>query len=216
MNHTSTHQFPINPPWKPLLYRWVPLLAAGIIFSGLWVALAIALSIKKDVPLSYLTLDSASISRSAIYYGLLSTIGLMIWAATAAVTLVGAAILHEVNRPISRMLVAGGLLTIVMNFDDAFQIHTRMLPENAVMLTYVAYVSIFLFYFRNELLKTYFPLLGLALIGFAISSFIDLTIDFNSVTTFVEDVFKFTGIVLWFIYFSHVTITSVRLSLRKA
>lgn len=216
------HSFSSPTYWAKFLRHMLPLLAAGLLFSALWIVVAIVISKGTNTPLSYMTRDTAAILNVSMYYGLISNIGLMLWAASSAICIVGAVILFDQRKRLALMLLASGIISGIMNIDDAFMFHERILPhhfgisEKIVMLSYVVYILAFLFYFRKEIFETDFPVFGIALISFGMSSMMDFILEVESLNTFMEDGFKFTGIVLWFIYFSYVTITSIRQQLKTA
>ncbi len=208
--------------WQLSSRSVLPLLASGLLFSAAWIAAAVAISVGTDTPLSHLTRDAAAIFDFSFYYGLISTVGIMLWASTSAVCSIGTAILWDRQRRMAFMLLAAGVLSLMMTLDDAFMFHEYIfpelfgIPEKVVMLCYILYMAGYLYYFRQEIYQTDFLVLGLAFVAFGTSSLMDFALAVTPLNTFLEDGLKFTGIVLWLIYFSSVTVTRTRHLLKPA
>jgi hypothetical protein len=111
-------------------------------------------------------------------------------------------------RESALFLLAAGLLTAALGLDDAFLIHERIaptylhVPQLGVFAAYAGSVGGFLVFFMRRILSTDFLLLGVALGCLALSMGLDVLLTYSRLETFVEDCFKFTGIVFWLTYFA--------------
>jgi hypothetical protein len=186
----------------------VPLVIAGITAS-LGIAGIMVLSSATGVDLSDLTRDAVAVTDTHLYVGALSTTGIMLWAATAGICLLGAGILSGLpqHRSAAWFLLAAGALTAMLGFDDAFLLHERVfpthfgLPQKGVYLVYISMVLGFLLFFFRRILRTDYVLLGMSLLFMALSVGMDEFIPYSRFETFVEDSCKFVGIVFWLTYF---------------
>ena len=186
----------------------LPLALASVVGSlgilGIWILSAVT-----GVDLSDLTRDAVAVTDTHLYVGALSTTGIMLWAATAGVCLLSAAILSSLpqHRGAAWFLLWAGVLTALLGFDDAFLLHERVfptylgLPQNAVYLTYISMILGFLLFFFRRILRTDYVLLGVSLLFMALSVGMDEFIVYSRFETFVEDSCKFVGIVFWLTYF---------------
>ena len=193
------------------------------ISSGLWLILAITVvflgavvfgRLVGGIRIDHLTRDPASLTHSSVYLGFLSTVGLLFWAAAAAVCILGASLVSgsRLQSRLVRFLRASAFLTLVLLLDDAFLVHERVLPRYAgvpqrlVYLVYVLLLVVYLVRFRAVIFETDYFLLGLALILFGFSIVSDLIWDSP-----LEDGTKFAGIVTWTVYFGRVVTSTCRL-----
>lgn len=176
------------------------------------------LSVETGTPVSFLTRDPATIVHVQPYIGILSTLGIMLWAAATALCLGGAALLpHDSRRHrTDRFLLFSGLFTLFLMLDDAFLFHEELfprilhIPEIATYLGYVAITVAYLAWFADLILLTDYLLLLLAFLFLGVSTAMDQLLPFSDFGTFVEDSFKFAGIILWLAYFSHTAAGMIR------
>lgn len=175
-----------------------------IVFAGVGVTILVT-----DVSADQLTRDPLSEAGLEFYIGFVSNIGLMIWTATVTICLLMAGLLWR-NRPKqARFFLASSGVSFMLLFDDAFLLHENVyprlfdIPEVAVYVGYGFVILGYLVYFRNDILATDFVLLIMALLAFGISLTVDFLEHESVVLSFTEDVFKFTGVVLWLSYFTH-------------
>lgn len=179
------------------------------------------LSRQFEVPLSYFTRDPAAITETAFYIGALSSLGVALWSATAAICFFGAAILvrsprHQYD---ARFFLSSGLISSMLALDDAFLLHETFFPlylqfpERGIYLVYLLLVSGFLFYFRAYILETDYLLLFLAFMFLGSGLVVEFLLPFSELETFAEDSLKFFGILFWLGYFARATSTTLRLNL---
>lgn len=157
------------------------------------------------------TRDPAQIMGGSPFFGVLSNLGILIWSIAASVSLFAAALLKRINsRPdLFWFFLFSGLITAFLVLDDLFILHDevfprylnipRMLVLSAYMIILVAYVGAFL---RTMLNTEYFILLisFILLIASVAFDMIPRYARFRGFY-FVEDGFKFLGILLWTLYF---------------
>ena len=205
------------------LQNRLPLFLASMAGS-LAVAGVMILSAATGVDLSDLTRDVVAVTDTHLYVGALSTTGLMLWAATAGICLLGAANLSSLpqHRGAAWFLLWAGLLTTLLGLDDAFLLHERVfpthlgLPQKGVYLTYISMILGFLLFFFQRILRTDYVLLGMSLFFMALSVGMDEFIPYSRFETFVEDSCKFAGIVFWLTYFGWTSNKLVRNTLQAS
>lgn len=191
---------------SPLVWIFVP-----VIF------LLAAARIQTYVPLGNLTRDPLVVADAPFYTGIFSNFGILFWCAGGAIALFSAVVCRarSDSQELGRFFLASGVLTLVLMFDDLFQLHEGFLPyhvgisEEIVYLGYAIAFSWYLFRFRKTLKKTPFGYLGLAFLLLGIAPIFDkeiLPLPASWLTNegifLFEDGFKLLGVVAWFIYFA--------------
>ncbi len=166
----------------------------------------LALSYIFDSELDVFTRDIVATAHLPNYTGVLSTLGIIGWGATVTICFLGYFLFQ--SRPYARKFMLGSaLISFVLLLDDMLLLHENVMPDiipYGEKVTYILYGLLILFYlwlFLEEILKSYYLLFFGALIFLGISIVIDVALPFLPEITFVEDVFKFTGITLWLTYF---------------
>jgi len=192
-----------------------------VALSGLTIACLAA-----GVPLSLLTRDPVEVLNAPAYYGAVSSIGILIWSASAAVCFFGAAVVWRTSRNPegTSFLAATGLLTAWLVLDDVLMLHDVILPgvlgfrQRYVLVAYVVIVSLYLFRFRRVIFKSEYPILFFAL------SFFGLSVLSDTVQTrmnfawhhHLEDGCKLMGIVGWTVFSARMAFQRVFLTLEAA
>ena len=185
-------------------------------YAALLVLMAVAalFALKTHTPLIHLTRDPNAIGHLEPFDGVLSNIGIIFWCFAASVCLFCSRLLKARARRASRFLLYSGVVTTGLMLDDFFQLHEDAFPHYLhlpQLLIYAAYALLLLLYllwFRADILKSDFAILGLALGLFAFSTLVDLASDRTSLFEhvpgrgLVEDGPKLVAIVTWFIYFA--------------
>ena len=200
--------------WKLLVLLYVPVLL-------LFVVLRIVSHFSERITLSYLTRDVTAIANLPFYAGILSQIGGLLWAASLAICIfilmsLGKQDLHFTAS--RRFLLHASILTAVLLFDDVFQFHEEIgedylgISEKVSVLALVFLGLFFLFSNLREILKSEYLILGLALLLFGMSVFLDGADleEFGAIgrffsdqlQTFAEDGLKFAGVTTWLLYFA--------------
>ncbi|HEY4548586.1 MAG TPA: hypothetical protein VIG90_19485 [Pedomonas sp.] len=151
--------------------------------------------------------DRAEWGAQPFYLGAISQIGILTWAAGAAIALFTVAVAEdETTQPEKLTLLRCiGLFSLILCLDDVFQVHEVVAPrylyidQKAVLLLYALSALIIAFTFRRQLLKR--PVLPAAAVSaLAISMGLDLTEPYwpnLTIQLLVEDTFKQLGILLW-------------------
>lgn len=172
---------------------------------------------------SRFTRDPAVILDADPLLGLVSHAGVLVWAATAAIVLFTALVLRARAAAVDarrwRFLLWAGILSGWLLLDDLFLFHEWLFPvvlgvrTRFLFAAYIALTGLFLFRFAAVIRQTAYPLLGVALAGFALSVGLDVLPDAwfrrNDWLYFIEDTAKLFGIVGWFAYFVHVSRASL-------
>jgi len=181
--------------------------AATLAFAGIFLVADLL-----GVPPKILTRDPYWAAKVPPYFGYVSLVGSTLWLAGSLVAVTTAlacrAVLGERlrDRPMSRMLLAGGLLGAVMAVDDVLLFHDAgadflRIPEVLFHVVYGAGAAALLIGCRRAVLRTPWVLLVASFACYAGSSLAD---GWRRPPMFVkqaEDVIKFSGIVLWAFYF---------------
>ena len=185
---------------KSPTYIWLSIIVIPILLLVLAV-------IQREVSLDILMLDPLRAAEAPFFYGALSNIGIVVWCVAASVCLfIGLVVtrLEGFNEDAKYMLAAG-VLSMVLMFDDLFMLHERVLPdrigipEPVVYLVYLLSVAWYLIRFRKALISTEPVILMSSLVLFAISMFSDIVLGKPETVLerIVEDGAKFLGIWLW-------------------
>ena len=186
-----------------------PVLLISWLITLLMLMMAIYICTVKDVPLDTLTKDPTAIMNAPFYLGFFSNLGIIIWSGgwlSCLFTAYRIKGIEEQEENFYFMLFAG-LITLLMTFDDLYQIHEVVfphyfsIPENAVVLTYFNIYLIFLIRFRKCILNSDFIAFGMAFVFFGLSVLIKHAHLPIPQDTFMKDAFKLFGVVCWFIYF---------------
>ena len=186
---------------------------AAVLFPALLVAAAMA---QGHVDPRLLFLDPMVAVEVAghcckTYYGIMSTLGVLMWIATAGVCLFAASVLWRALgwAPPTLFALAAGMLTAWLGLDDAFLFHENIAPKIGIPQTVVlaAYVLLALAYVAvsaRQILAADAVLFVLA--GGFLAASLGIDIIFHSTDSFVvalEDGAKFIGIACWMMF--HVT-----------
>lgn len=190
----------LSPPRHPQFF------AIALAVAGFGIAAALEVARATGAELSSLTRDVVAVTEAHLYTGMLSTLGIMFWAAASALCLFGGTALRLRTREGSRFLWAAGVLSAALGLDDAFMFHEGIapvhlqLPEPVVFGTYAGSVALFLLVFWRRILASEYLLLAIALACLGASMLLDLIFVTSDLETFVEDACKFCGIVFWLSY----------------
>jgi hypothetical protein len=164
-------------------------------------------------PASLFTRDPAAIYESDPFYGALSSLGVVLWAAAASIALFTAGLLPRTprERELSGFLFSAGTFTCWLLLDDLFMFHEHVIPDalgipqTAIILAYGAIVAALLVRYRAALALTDHRPLVLALGFFAASVLIDQGPggwhEWSGLVV-VEDGAKLFGIVSWLVFFA--------------
>lgn len=174
--------------------------------STVFIVIVLVVSEWDDVPTQALTRDPTAELGGSLYIGFLSQVGLLCWAASGAICIVGARVLADRSDApeMARFLLISGLISIYLGFDDAFRMHEDLypkfgIPQKLVQVAYLALMAFFLVTWRKLIFRTEYVLLALSLAFFSASLVFDNYRPTRS--ALVEDGSKFVGLVAWLVYF---------------
>lgn len=189
------------------LWVWLPVLSL--------LGLARVISANTDISIRQLMQDPTTVLEAPFYIGIVSNIGILLWAAVAVTCLFIPIFLPRlVNKEVRLFLLASGLLTGLLLFDDFFLLHDEILPIHLGIsgklygIVYILLVLLYLYRFKVTILQSPYATLILALGFFAVSAGVDLTHSLidnefgNSQTLLLEDGAKLMGIAHWLAYFA--------------
>ena len=168
-------------------------------------------------------LDPAVTMDEQILLGAVSHLGVLIWAAAAAVSLfTWTALRTSPQRPVlASFLLWAGVLSAILGLDDLFLIHDRVAPvyagisESVIYAAYGSATALLLVHFRDALRQTELLLLLAAMSAFGLSVLADLLATALSLPGapeeyLVEDGLKLLGVTLWALYLVRTAITLIR------
>ncbi len=189
----------------------IRLLALGV--PGLILAIALGQSVVDPKLLFLDPMVAADVSGDCCYtyYGIVSTLGVLMWIATAAVCLFAAFLLWKLNAPARAIGFAllAGVLSGWLGFDDGFLFHENIapkigVPQTLVLAIYLVLAAAYSAFSIREILKADVVLFGLAGVFLLASLGVDVVLhSTNSTTVSIEDGAKFLGISCWMAF--HVT-----------
>jgi hypothetical protein len=191
--------------FRMLLAGWLP----GLLLIGA----AVIISISSDVTLRMLMQDTTTVLLAPFYIGGLSLLGIILWSICVAICLF-AALATSIDAEWRRFLLAAGVLSAVLLFDDAYLLHDEILPihlgipgELFGVLYLVAIVALVI-RFRALIATSNYLIFGAALVLFSAAAAIDVAstvlsemVPSNAVVL-GEDGTKLLGIVAWLAYFA--------------
>lgn len=174
-----------------------------------------------QIPFNVYTRDPIQTLNGKPYVGIISSIGILLWCASASVLFFSAILAGKQNMPgqLRQFLLYSGAFTSFMLLDDMFLFHDVIFPEylkiseNYFYITYGLILVTFLILYRKILLNTDYILLLLAFGFFVVSAGIDA---FTAHVVelpgqfFFEDSFKLLGVISWFAFFSRTSFMQVK------
>ncbi|NNF60400.1 MAG: hypothetical protein HKN06_03610 [Gammaproteobacteria bacterium] len=168
-----------------------------------------------DEPFGRLTRDPTAVLKGPPYIGFLSQIGIFLWAGSAAICFLAAAVLNRASAGarVWSFFLSAGALSLLLGIDDAFLLHESVLPhfglpEEAVVAGYAVLVGAWLVAYRQRLRARDALLLMTALVFFAISGLVDLVSPWQ-IGTLYEDSAKLAGLLFWLAYFAGAAMTAL-------
>ena len=205
-------QFKAALPTLAVLY-----LAATGVFAGI-----VIVRLTTDISLSYFVRDPASLAGERAYFGMISNLGIVLWAAAAAVSLFTYVVLRRDGdgRQRAHFFLFAGLLTLLLLLDDLFLFHENIKRETVLpeSLLYAVYGALFLLFIRAYmplLLETEYALMLLAGGFFAFSTAYDIAVGAWRADDLFEDGAKFFGILTWCAYLTRTALYAVQAAAGK-
>jgi|JI9StandDraft_2_1071091.scaffolds.fasta_scaffold00775_2 hypothetical protein len=160
--------------------------------------------------------DMATVADVHPLSGFVSRLGLLVWAAAAAVSLFGAYFVYRLGSARAGFLLASGMLSLIMLVDDGFMVHERLaveylgLSEKVTLGLIVMMAAAWLVAFRRSILEAgpFFLIMSVGMLGFSV--FADVFIEgmaapeyLHDWQSLLEDGPKFIGITLWLAFHAH-------------
>lgn len=142
-----------------------------------------------------------------IYDGAVSTLGIMLWSATAAICLFAAVLCIAADQKRAALLsLHGSLLSAFLALDDAYLLHEIVAPKIGIpQIVFMALIGVaalsYLILHARFLRQSGAWILAISLICFAISVGIDQIFhSIHPLWIIAEDGPKFIGIAAWFLF----------------
>jgi hypothetical protein len=184
------------------------LVAAAALF-----VLAVAAAKAQGLDPSRVTRDLAGLCQAHLLDGVLSSLGVLMWIATAAICIGSGMLTWHILRRGAGFLIAAGSLSLWLGLDDLFQFHELIastqfgLHELAVYQAIGTTMLLFLWCFRQPILDGAPGWLLGALCLLAASVALDTVVGpwikpLGPWAVLAEDGFKWLGIVCWLRYFA--------------
>jgi hypothetical protein len=203
---------------KQLRSTWM--LFAFVLICDMAVLLSIyEIGLTRNIQFVTMTRDPAAIYGN-YFVGILSNLGIMLWAAAAVVCFLGAVILPNSSQG-HPFLVASGVLTTLLALDDAFLFHQVIFPglfhvhKWQVFGIYLLFFVVYFIAFNRLIIsKTDYPIILAAFLLFGLSIVIDDVLHAfptQQLQPLFEDGAKFIGISLWLFYFFESVVNLVKL-----
>ncbi|HYW07413.1 MAG TPA: hypothetical protein VE913_10675 [Longimicrobium sp.] len=185
-----------------------PVAVGALVFAAAIFAVAIAGGAYFGVPITTLTRDPVAELQGAPYTGIVSNLGVLLWAGAATLCFFAASLLRPGSEA-RRFFLFGGALTAALLVDDLFLLHEAVapiylgVPEKAVHLGNGLLTLGFLYACRGVIMRTE-PLLVMMALGlFGLSVVVDQLLPLSvSTALVVEDGAKLAGITVWLAYFA--------------
>ena len=195
---------------KFLLFLSYGIIAPIIIYSSI-IYLSIAIGIE---PLLVIR-DLAQIYEAPMGIGLISNLGILMWAVSASIALFSSLSGIIAKREKSNFLFLGGILSGVLCLDDFFLLHDRYISPNLLYATYSIIGIYILIRLRKLIIEIDFLpfissvfFLGLSII---FDVFIQEIYPENYLNVnLLEECFKFIGIACWMNFWCKASINSLK------
>ncbi len=205
------------------LFKKSSLISFAKIFIPGFIFLAIMgmISVLGNIHFSMLSEDPIQLLNGEPYVGIITRVGIIIWAATFAILLYSSKISSIQKKPKQQtsLLIWAGLLTLFLLLDDSFMLHDVIFPEylninEKVFFSFYSLSVIALFYFYyKEILNSDYVLLILAFVLLGASALTDMALRFGITIPYsyaIEDGSKFLGIIAWFSYFTRTSYNYIK------
>ena len=142
------------------------------------------------------------------------------WAGSAAICILSGALLagNENLKNYKSFFYASAGISLMLGLDDVFLLHESVFPlllgisEEVVYMGYAGIMLIYGFRYLKLLLATEYVLFALAIVFFGLSIIVDIT---NFYSDYIEDPFKFIGLVLWMNYYFRVGKQVIKTRIKK-
>lgn len=186
-----------------LLLLKLPYIIVFIALAVVWV-----ISMRYNILIDNFFREPAAILGFNPFLGVMSNLGVLLWAFSSAISLFAAVILlKKGEKKTGGFLLYAAVLTFVLLADDFCLLHERIfprylhIPEMAVYLAYVIAMLFLFIFFAKVIFQTDFGILLISCGFLALSIGSDLVLPQTGIAVLIEDGFKLLGIVAWLYYF---------------
>lgn len=191
-------------------------------FLALFLFSILVIAIKLHIEPSDITRDYGGVYHLEPYVGFISYMGIFLWCSAFTVNFVGWRLLrHRKDFELhSTFFFWSGVITLILVFDDLFQLHELIfplylgVPELAFYAGYFLVIGYYSIKFYRLLVNKYMILILLSTSFLALSIVFDLLFEGIPFDTYLEDSFKLSGIALWAIYFGKYVLAELRNSIK--
>tara|TARA_B100001057_G_scaffold248762_1_gene248989 strand:- start:1149 stop:1760 length:612 start_codon:yes stop_codon:yes gene_type:complete len=159
--------------------------------------------------------DLAQTCGYPIGVGMISNIGILLWASSGAITLF-VSISKLAEREIAKLLLMGGIFSAILCVDDFFLLHDRYVGPDFLNITYLSMTILMLIKFWKVLLKIGLLPIIISLLFLSLSVFFDsilqqlLSKNYELIQLY-EEFFKFLGIACWLNFWCNASVYSIDL-----
>jgi hypothetical protein len=193
-----------------------------VIFSFAILAIVIV-AFQPFLPVKNLTTAPLLIPASKFYFGALSSLGILGWAATGTICLATYFILvSNRDKKTRNFFLFSGLFTLFLLFDDLFMMHAVVFPkylninEKVLLAIYPTLSAFMLINYRGRIAGSSYIRLFMAFGFLGLSNVVEVVYpNVNGLNRIFEDGFKFLGIVAWAIYFFDTAFTVFNYEFRR-
>tara|TARA_B100001989_G_C24538099_1_gene465713 strand:+ start:100 stop:708 length:609 start_codon:yes stop_codon:yes gene_type:complete len=159
--------------------------------------------------------DLAQTCGYPIGVGMISNIGILLWASSGAITLF-VSISKLAEREIAKLLLMGGIFSAILCVDDFFLLHDRYVGPDFLNITYLSMTILMLIKFWKVLLKIGLLPIIISLLFLSSSVFFDsilqqLLSENYGLIQLYEEFFKFLGIACWLNFWCNASVYSINL-----
>ena len=160
--------------------------------------------------------DLAQTCGYPIGVGLISNLGILMWSASASITLFSSLSGLVEKREESNLLLLGGILTLILCLDDFLLLHDKYIGPDFLYITYSTIGIYMLIKFRKIIINIDCLPFIIAVFSLSLSIIFDRYIqeifpeNYINIQLF-EEGFKFIGIACWMIFWCKASVKSLRL-----
>jgi len=178
-----------------------------------FMALVYVTSIKYNIPFKEITGDPALTFKAHPFTGIVSNIGVLLWAGACSILIFSYVILKDKKEHI--FLLCSGLITSILLIDDLFMFHDYIFYSIGLnqYVMYGIYLVIFIAYFgffKKTILQSPQIILLILAFGFLGSSvLLDITLENDGLQYFFEDGLKLLGITSWFLFYTNYSLKRI-------
>ena len=159
--------------------------------------------------------DLAQTCGYPIGVGLISNLGILIWSASASISLFSSLSGLVKKRENSNLLFYGGILTLILCIDDFFLLHDKYIGADFLYITYSIIGLYILTNFRKLILEIDFLSFIVSVICLSLSIAFDKGFQEIFPNHYIniqlyEEGFKFVGIICWMNFWWKASLKSLR------